>query len=103
MTSDGQLHSESAERMKAPRMQRVSFGRRLLRQWMVLLAVVVIAVSGFTVYRLHGIFASQDVTSTPNGLVNDTAPFNPKRVVIEVFGPPEIGRASCRERVYVLV
>lgn len=56
---------------------------------MLLVAVVVVAVSGFTVYRLHGIFASHDVTSTPNGFANDTAPFNPKHVVIEVFGPPD--------------
>jgi hypothetical protein len=40
------------------------------------------------VYRLNGIFASQDVTSTPSGNVNDVAPFNPKHVVLEVFGPP---------------
>jgi len=55
---------------------------------MLLVAAVVVAVAGFTVYRLNGIFASQDVTSTPSGNVNDAAPFNPKHVVLEVFGPP---------------
>ena len=55
---------------------------------MLLVAVVVLAVSGFVVYRLHGIFASQDVTSTPSGAENNIVPFNPKHVVIEVFGPP---------------
>jgi hypothetical protein len=55
---------------------------------MLLVAVVVVAVAGFAVYRLNGIFASQDVTSTPNGNTNDSAPFNPKHVVLEVFGPP---------------
>jgi hypothetical protein len=55
---------------------------------MLLVALVVVAVAGFTVYRLNGIFASQDVTSTPSGNVNDAAPFNPKHVVLEVFGPP---------------
>ena len=55
---------------------------------MLLVAIVVLAVSGFVVYRLHGIFASQDVTSTPSGAENDIVPFNPKHVVIEVFGPP---------------
>jgi hypothetical protein len=69
-------------------MQRVSIGRRLSRRWMVLVAVAVIAVAGFAVYRLHGIFASQDVTSTPSGAGNDIVPFNPKHVVLEVFGPP---------------
>lgn len=69
-------------------MQRVSIGRRLAKRWTVLVAVVVIAVAGFAVYRLHGIFGSQDVTSTPNGAGNDIVPFNPKHVVMEVFGPP---------------
>jgi hypothetical protein len=69
-------------------MQRVSIGRRLGRRWMPLVAVLVLAVAGFAVYRLHGIFASEDVTSTPSGSDNDIVPFNPKHVVLEVFGPP---------------
>jgi hypothetical protein len=55
---------------------------------MPLVAIVVVVLAGFTVYRLHGIFASQDVTSTPSGAGNDIVPFNPKHVVMEVFGPP---------------
>jgi hypothetical protein len=74
--------------MKGSRMQRVSISRRLSQRWMLLVAVAVIAVAGFAVYRLHGIFASQDVTSTPSGSENDIVPFNPKHVVLEVFGPP---------------
>ena len=69
-------------------MQRVSIGSRLLRQWMLLVAVLVIAVAGFAVYRLNGIFGSQDVVSTPSGAANEIVPFNPKHVVMEVFGPP---------------
>jgi hypothetical protein len=34
------------------------------------------------------IFGSHDVTSTPSGADNDIVPFNPKHVVMEVFGPP---------------
>ena len=55
---------------------------------MLLVAVVVLAVAGFTVYRLNGIFGSHDVTSTPSGAENNIVPFNPKHVVMEVFGPP---------------
>ena len=62
--------------------------RRFGRHWLILVAVVVIAVAGFTVARLRAVFGSEDVTSTPAGFANDVAPFNPKRVVIEVFGPP---------------
>ncbi|MEV3901736.1 MmpS family transport accessory protein [Mycobacterium sp. NPDC050551] len=69
-------------------MQRISLGGRLLRQWMILVAIVVIAVAGFAVYRLNGIFGSKDVTSTPSGAANEIVPFDPKRVLMEVYGPP---------------
>jgi hypothetical protein len=55
---------------------------------MALVAIVVVAVAGFTVFRLHGIFGSHDVTSTPDNAANEVVPFNPKHVVMEVFGPP---------------
>jgi hypothetical protein len=55
---------------------------------MLLVAVAVVAAAGFAVYRLHGIFGAHDVTATPSGSGNDIVPFNPKRVVMEVFGPP---------------
>ncbi|WP_319453628.1 MULTISPECIES: MmpS family transport accessory protein [unclassified Mycobacterium] len=69
-------------------MQRFSPGRLLARRWMLLVAVLVVAVAGFTVYRLNGIFGSHDVVSTPSGSDNEIVPFNPKHVVLEVFGPP---------------
>ena len=69
-------------------MQRFSLGGLLRRRWMLLVAVVVIAVAGFSVYRLNGIFGSHDVTSTGSGNDTEIVPFNPKHVVIEVYGPP---------------
>jgi hypothetical protein len=60
----------------------------LSRRWMLLVAVLVVAVAGFEVYRLNGIFGSHDVTSTPSGAENNIVPFNPKHVVLEVFGAP---------------
>ena len=69
-------------------MQRFSIGSRLLRRWMLLVAVFVVALAGFAVYRLHGIFGSKDVTSTPSGAANEIVPFNPKHVLMEVYGPP---------------
>jgi hypothetical protein len=69
-------------------MQRVSIGRRLSQRWVLLVAVAVIAVAGSAVYRLNGIFGSKDVTSTPSAAANEIHPFNPKHVVLEVFGPP---------------
>ena len=60
-----------------------------LRQgWMVLVAVLVVAVAGFGIYRLHGIFGSHNNNSANGGLANEIVPFNPKQVVLEVFGAP---------------
>ena len=55
---------------------------------MVLVAVAVVAVAGFAIYRLHGIFGSQKNGSAANGISNEIVPFNPKQVVLEVFGAP---------------
>jgi hypothetical protein len=55
---------------------------------MLLVAALVIAIAGFAVYRLNGIFGSKDVTSTSSGAANEIVPFNPKHVVMEVFGAP---------------
>jgi hypothetical protein len=69
-------------------MPRLSLGRALSRRWMLVVAVVVVAVAGFAVYRLHGIFGARDVTATTGAGLDKTEPFNPKHVVLEVFGPP---------------
>jgi len=55
---------------------------------MLLVAVVVVAVAGFGVYRLHGIFGSHHKTSAASGISNEIIPFNPKHVILEVFGAP---------------
>ena len=55
---------------------------------MVLVAVAVVALAGFAVYRLHGVFGSQHKTSAASGISNEIIPFNPKHVVLEVFGAP---------------
>jgi hypothetical protein len=63
-------------------------GRLVMRWWMVLVAVVVVAVAGVAVYRLHGIFGSNHDTSTGGALSDEIVPFNPKHILLEVFGPP---------------
>jgi hypothetical protein len=55
---------------------------------MLLVAVAVVGAAGFGVYRLHGIFGSHNTTSTAGGFSNEIVPFNPKHLVLEVFGPP---------------
>lgn len=73
---------------RAPRLgQRGPAARRALANgWMVLLAVSVVAVAGFTVVRLHGLFGSNHTVSAGGALPNDASASTPKRVLIEVFG-----------------
>jgi hypothetical protein len=66
----------------------ISISALVARWWMVLVAVVVLGFTGFAIYRLHGIFGSHNNTSANSGLANQIVPFNPKVVVLEVFGAP---------------
>jgi len=62
--------------------------RGLRRAWMALVILLVVVVAAFAVDRLHGIFGKSELTRPGSGLANDPAPFNPKTVVYEIFGPP---------------
>ena len=53
--------------------------RLLKRAWIPLLIVVVVAIGGFAVYRLHGVFGKTELTRPGSGLAQDK-PFNPKQV-----------------------
>lgn len=50
--------------------------------------LAVVGVAGFTVARIHGFFGSEQRPQYTDGAADDTQPFNPKRLVYEVFGPP---------------
>ncbi|MFM9034987.1 MAG: MmpS family transport accessory protein [Mycobacterium sp.] len=58
------------------------------KTWMLIVAAVVIGAAGFSVYRLQGIFGTHVDTSTPGGGAGEIAAFNPKTVLLEVFGNP---------------
>lgn len=60
----------------------------LRKVWLPLVIVIVVAIAGFAVYRLHGVFGKTELTRPGSGLANDTKPFNPKTVVYEIDGPP---------------
>jgi hypothetical protein len=73
---------------KGERVKRISLTGLIRRRWMVLVTVMVVALAGFAVYRLHGAFGSHQNSSRAGGDSNEIVPFNPKRVVYEVFGTP---------------
>jgi hypothetical protein len=56
------------------------------RAWIPLVLVVVLAVSGLIVVRLHKLFASQDLNANAGAGI-EIVQFNPKILVYDVFGP----------------
>lgn len=63
--------------------------RRLAgRYWLALVTVAIVALAGFAVYRLQSVFGAQHSVATPDGAADQIVPFNPKRVLLEVFGVP---------------
>lgn len=75
----------------APKKSRRNTGpaifRGLRRLWIPLVILMVIAVGGFTVSRLHGLFGSEKRLSYADTRV-DNKPYNPQHLRYEVFGPP---------------
>lgn len=63
-------------------------GRLAGRAWMIIVAVVVVGVAAFTVYRLQRAFGSHDDVGTLAAMADQIVAFNPKRVRLEVFGEP---------------
>jgi hypothetical protein len=63
-------------------------GRFVRRRWTVVVAVVVVAVVGFSIYRLHGIFGSNNIVARPGNEALENTGFNPKHVLFEVLGAP---------------
>lgn len=62
-------------------------GRVLKKAWIPLVLVVVLAVSGLVVSRLHKMFGSQDLNANAGAGI-EIVQFNPKILVYDVYGPP---------------
>jgi MmpS family membrane protein len=61
--------------------------RTLQLGWIPLVLVVALALSGFTIYRMHGIFGSHQSAGAGGSGADKIVQFNPKRVLYEVYGP----------------
>ncbi|TGD89804.1 transport acessory protein MmpS [Mycolicibacterium sp. CH28] len=68
-------------------MKAIPVGRVLKRIWIPLVLVVVLAVSGLVVSRLHRMFASKDLNAG-SGAGIEIVQFNPKVMVYDVYGSP---------------
>ena len=62
-------------------------GRGLKKVWIPLVLIVVLAVSGVVVSRLHKMFASQDLNANAGAGI-EIVQFNPKILVYDVYGSP---------------
>lgn len=60
----------------------------LSRTWIPLVVLVVALVGAFVVARVHGYFGSEKRESYADSNLKNPDPFNPKRIVYEVWGPP---------------
>jgi hypothetical protein len=61
--------------------------RLVARTWVPLVMVVVVAIAGLTVARLHGVFGSK-MYRPDSGNADAIIQFNPKHVLLEIFGAP---------------
>ncbi|MDT5334666.1 MAG: hypothetical protein QOD90_171 [Mycobacterium sp.] len=68
-------------------MKRIPIGRMAKAGWIPLVLIVVLAVSGLVVSRLHGQFASKDLNANAGAGV-EIVQFNPKVMVYDVYGSP---------------
>ena len=63
-------------------------GRALKHAWIPLLLIVVLAVSGLVVSRLHKMFASENLNAGAGAGI-EIVQFNPKVMVYDVYGSPD--------------
>ena len=68
-------------------MKAIPVGRVVKRIWIPVVLIVVLAVSGLVVSRLHRMFASKDLNAGAGSGI-EIVQFNPKVLVYEVYGPP---------------
>lgn len=66
---------------------RGPLGGLIKRVWIPVVLIVVLAVSGLLVLRLHRLFASTDLNAEAGAGI-EIVQFNPKVVVYDVYGPP---------------
>lgn len=68
-------------------MKAIPVGRALKKVWIPLVLIVVLAVSGLVVSRLHKQFASADLNAGAGAGI-EIVQFNPKIMVYDVYGSP---------------
>ena len=68
-------------------MKSIPVGRGLKTVWIPVVLIIVLAVSGLVVSRLHKMFASEDLNAHAGAGI-EIVQFNPKVMVYDVYGAP---------------
>ncbi|KRD06688.1 hypothetical protein ASE48_12010 [Mycobacterium sp. Root265] len=68
-------------------MKSFPVGRWLKKLWIPLVLIIVLAISGLVVSRLHKMFASEDLNANAGAGI-EIVQFNPKVLVYDVYGTP---------------
>ena len=68
-------------------MKSIPVGRGLKKVWIPVVLIIVLAVSGLVVSRLHKMFASEDLNAHAGAGI-EIVQFNPKVMVYDVYGAP---------------
>ncbi|WP_234791038.1 MULTISPECIES: MmpS family transport accessory protein [Mycolicibacterium] len=68
-------------------MSRSLRSRIVKRAWIPVVLIVVLAISGLVVSRLHKMFGSEDLNANAGAGI-EIVQFNPKVLVYDVYGPP---------------
>ncbi|MFV0493814.1 MmpS family transport accessory protein [Mycobacterium sp.] len=69
-------------------MTKPSVAGVLKRTWIALVVAVVVVVAGFSVIRLRSFFGGHGNGAVTGSGLDEIKPFNPKKVVYEVWGAP---------------
>jgi len=79
--------------MKGTEVKSIPIGRGLKKVWIPLVLIVVLAISGLVVSRLHRQFASQDLNANAGAGI-EIVQFNPKVMVYDVYGSGSTAQIS---------
>ena len=74
-------------------MKSIPVGRGLKKVWIPLVLIVVLAISGLVVFRLHKQFGSQDLNANAGAGI-EIVQFNPKIMVYDVYGSGSTAQIS---------
>ena len=82
------VSGKCAAQRRTKRAKKFSIAGAAGRVWVLLVVLFVVAITSLGVYRLHGIFGVHGNDSGGGSSFDNIVPFNPKVLLLEVWGSP---------------